>query len=98
MSVVQRRLARWTAGLTPGVWVAPAFAEALDTDETLDADETAAYARRVTSKLGLEAGQQAVPLALTKPRGAHRPHAGHRLGRTVLGLTIAVNGVGGLTG
>ncbi|MEU5888970.1 hypothetical protein ABZ835_19315 [Streptomyces sp. NPDC047461] len=109
MSPVQRRLARWTAGLvlaaagsgltaapaqahptdeivqqayltpdgsrldvelalTPGVLVAPAFADALDTDGDgqLDADETAAHARRVTSGLALEADGQAVPLKLTK--------------------------------
>ncbi|WP_327699732.1 nickel/cobalt transporter [Streptomyces sp. NBC_00459] len=109
MSTVERRLARWTAGLVlaaagsglvaapaqahptdeivqqayltpdgsrldiqlaliPGVLVAPAFAEALDSDgdERLGSDETAAHAQRVTSALGLRAGGRTVPLKPTR--------------------------------
>jgi nickel/cobalt exporter len=86
--------------LTPGVLVAPAFAEALDTDGDgkLDADEMAAHARRVASALGLEADGQAVPLELTKATYADYALLASAAGAVTLDLTATLpSGSSGVT-
>ncbi|MFI7709387.1 hypothetical protein [Nonomuraea sp. NPDC049480] len=54
--------------LTPGVLVAPAFAQTIDTNgnHTLSTTETTAHADQVTSKLALRVDGRAVPLTITK--------------------------------
>ncbi|MFD9435792.1 nickel/cobalt transporter [Streptomyces sp. NPDC060002] len=133
MSAIERRLARWTAGLvlaaagsglaaapawahptdeivqqayltpdgsrldiqlvlTPGVLVAPAFIEALDTDGDgkLGADETAAHARRVTSALGLKSEGRVVKLELTRSTYADYALLASAGGAVTLDLTAAL--------
>lgn len=78
--------------LTPGVLVAPAFAEALDTDGDgkLDADERAAHARRVMSALGLEADGHAVPLELARSTYADYALLASAAGAVTLDLTATL--------